>query len=198
MKNRNTLNELPSGKIKPTPDDNTLWIDDNDRLWKLNPEPAAAYHQPMPVPVAFVRAYIGMIFPCCKVPNLKFISPNDDGRYSEVCANRYTGELVIDQKIIGTFNFCTDVPDAMEVGNLPSSGEHDTMDIIPHNKYGGHYRHIAKGIEIGSLESGPVILDLPPPDDDNNQHRFYDYGYSIMEVFGNVLHVMGTFLMGER
>ena len=57
-----------------------------------------------------------MVIPFLKVPNLKFISPNADGKYSEVCANRYKGELVTDQKIIGTFNFA----------------------IIPHNEDGGN------------------------------------------------------------
>jgi len=66
--------------------------------------------------------------------------------------------LVIDQKIIGTFNLATDAPDAMKDGKLPTTGEHDTWDVIPHKKYGGKYKQIAKGVEIGSLEKGPVIL----------------------------------------
>jgi hypothetical protein len=156
--NRNQLNELPNGKLEPSAEDSTIWKDDDGRPWKLNAEPNAAYHQPMSVPVAFIRAYLSKLIPSLKVPNLKFISPNADGRYSEVCANRYTGELVIDQKIIGTFNLATDAPDAMKDGKLPTTGEHDTWDVIPHNEYGGKYKQIAKGIEIGSLEKGPVIL----------------------------------------
>jgi len=123
--NRNELNELPTGKLRPSPEDKSEWKDDDGRTWKLNKEQNAAYHQPMPVWVAFVRAYLGKVLPFCKVPNLKFISPNaNNGMYSEVCANRYTGELVIEQKIMGTFNFATDAPDAMKDGKLPTTGEH--------------------------------------------------------------------------
>lgn len=156
--NRNQLNELPKGKISPSAEDPTIWTDANNRPWKLNAEPNAAYHQPMPVAVAFVRAYLGRIIPQLKVPNLKFISPNADGRYSEVCANRYTGELVIERKIMGTYNFASDAPDAMKDGKLPTTGEHDVLDVIPHNEYGGKYRHIAKGMAFGSISKGPVLL----------------------------------------
>jgi hypothetical protein len=125
--NRNQLNELPNeppnGKLKSSAEDSTIWKDDDGRPWKLNAEPNAAYHQPMSVPVAFIRAHLSKLIPFLKVPNLKFISPNADGRYSEVCANRYTGELVVDQKIIGTFNLATDAPDAMKDGKLPTTGE---------------------------------------------------------------------------
>jgi hypothetical protein len=156
--NRNEFNELPNGKIKPTEEDPTIWKDDDGRPWKLNAEPNAAYHQPMPVAIAYIKGHLGGCLPFLKVPNLKFISPNADGRYSEVCANRYTGELVIDQKLMGTFNFATDAPDAMEDGKLPTTGEHDLLDVIPHNEYGGNYKHIAKGIKTGDLDKGPVIL----------------------------------------
>ena len=184
--NRNIYNELPKGKINPSPDDPTVWLDEDSRPWKLNKEQNAAYHQPMPVPVAFIRALLSKTIPWFKVPNLKFISPNADGRYSEIIANRYTGELVIEQKILGTFNLCTDAPDGMigmylkefshhffhtnnlngflfififlSDGNLPTDGEHRQWDILPHEQYGWNYRHIAKGIEIGSIEKGPVVL----------------------------------------
>lgn len=96
------------------------------------------------------------------MPNLKFISPNADGKFSEICANRYTGELVIDQKILGTFNLCTDVSvaDAFKDGKLPAArtGEHYTLDMQPHDVYGGTYKHVAKGIKVGELEKGPVVL----------------------------------------
>ena len=99
-----------------------------------------------------------MVIPFLKVPNLKFISPNADGKYSEMCANRYKGELVTDQKIIGTFNFCTDAPDAMKDGKLPTTGEHYDLDIVPHEVYGGDYKHIAVGIKIQSNNTDRVIL----------------------------------------
>ncbi len=161
--NRNLLNELPNGKISPSAEDPTVWLDDDGREWKLNAEPNAAYHQPMPVPVAFVRAHFANIFfGIGKVPNLKFISPNADGRYSEICANRYTGELVIDQKILGTFNLCKDAPNGMVDGKLPTDGEHDLYDVQPHNLYGGFYKHVAMGtdgpIVVGSIDKGPVVL----------------------------------------
>eukprot|EP00957_Ditylum_brightwellii_P049506 3754667-Ditylum_brightwellii.AAC.1 len=159
--NRNEYNQLPNGKIKPSLADPTIWLDDNDRPWKLNAEPNAAYHQPYPVPVAFIRAHVSTMVPPLKVPNLKFISPNTGegpAGYSEICANRYTGELVIEQSIMGTFNFVSDAPDAMNKGGLPTTGDHKINDIDPHNQYGGIYAHIAKGIPVGSLEKGPVVL----------------------------------------
>jgi len=156
--NRNQFNELPTGLLKPSPEDKTIWKDDNGRPWKLNAEPNAAYHQPYPLAIAWIRAHLSTMIPALKVPNLKFVSPNKDGRYSEICANRYTGELVIEQQIMGTFNLCQDAPDAMVHGKLPTTGEHDLLDVIPHNKYGGGYKHIAAGIEIGSIEKGPVVL----------------------------------------
>jgi hypothetical protein len=157
---RNKLNELPAGKLKVT-EDKTLWKDDNGRLWKLNPDYAAAYHQPMPLAVAFIRGITSAaLFGIGKVPNLKFISPNKDKTYSEIVANRYTGELVIDQQLMGTYNYAKDAPDAMEIGNLSSRGEHNTFDIIPHTAYGGTYKHIAKDIPVGSLAKGPVVLHI--------------------------------------
>ncbi|KAL7538813.1 hypothetical protein ACHAXR_008801, partial [Thalassiosira sp. AJA248-18] len=106
------------------------------------------------VAVSFIKAHLSKFIPFLKVPNLKFISPNEDGRYSEVIANRYTGEL----KIIGTFNLCTDAPDGMIDGKLPTDGEHKKWDIDPHNMYGGGYKQVAKGIDVGSVDKGPVIL----------------------------------------
>ena len=91
----------------------------------------------MPVAIAFIRAYFGAVIPTLKAPNLKFISPNKDGRYSGgLCQSLYrgyTGELVIGQKIIGPFNFAPDAPDApdaMKDRKLPTTGEHDTFDVI--------------------------------------------------------------------
>ena len=155
---RNIHNELPNGKLKPSPEDYTIWIDDDSRPWKLNAEAYSAYHQPMPLAVAFIRGHLGKYIPFLKVPNLKFISPNANGMYSEICANRYTGELVIDPKLFGTFNLCTDAPDGMKDGKLPTTGEHDTFDVVPHKEYGANYLHVAKGIPVGSLEKGPVVL----------------------------------------
>lgn len=156
--NRNIYNELPKGVMVPTAEDNTLWVDEAGRDWKQIEDPFTAYHQPMPVPVAFVRGYVGKVLPFLEVPNLKFLSPNTDGRFSEICANRYTGELVIDQQLLGTFNFCTDAPDAMTKVKLPTTGEHDELDIIPHKEYGGNYQHIAKDLPVGTLTKGPVVL----------------------------------------
>ena len=156
--NRNEFNELPNGKIKPSGEDPTIWKDEDGRPWKLCAEQNAAHHQPMHLYIAFIRGYLSKCLPFMKVPNLKFFSPNADGRYSEICANRYTGELLIDQQIMGTFNFCTDAPDAMTIGSLPTTGEHDLLDIVPHNEYGGAYKYIAKGMKIGDIEKGPVVL----------------------------------------
>ena len=52
--NRNQFNELPNGMLKPSLEDASIWLDDDDRPWKLNAEPNAAYHQPMPLAIAFI------------------------------------------------------------------------------------------------------------------------------------------------
>mmetsp|Transcript_28316 Transcript_28316/g.32554 ORF Transcript_28316/g.32554 Transcript_28316/m.32554 type:complete len:187 (-) Transcript_28316:125-685(-) len=158
--NRIMLNELPKGKITPSVDDPTIWKDEDGRPWKLNPDEIAVYHQPTNIVSAEIRAFVGKVIPSIRNPNLKFISPNADGRYSEVCANRYTGELVIEQQLIGTFNFAADAPNAMKDAKYPAHGEHERLDVTPHNEYGGKYKHIARDIPIGSLEKGPVILGL--------------------------------------
>lgn len=155
--NRNDLNELPTGKLKPTVDDAFLYEDEGGRLWRRNPDFNAAYHQPMPLWLAAVRAIISNIL--CglfKVPNLKFISKNADGTFSEVCCNRYTGKIVLDPQIFGTYNFCKDTPNAMDDGKLPNATEHKQMDVIPHEKYGGNYKHVAKGIPVGYYDNRPV------------------------------------------
>jgi hypothetical protein len=159
--NRNELNELPVGKLKPNKEDKTLYTDDNGRAWKLNADFNASYHQPMHLYVAAVRSiFSNLVCGIGQVPNVKFISPNEDKTYSEVVANRYTGELEMNPQIFGTYNFCTDAPNAMNEGNLPLDGEHRKFDVIPHEEYGGNYKHIAKGIPVGSLAKAPVILEV--------------------------------------
>ena len=60
---------------------------------------------------------------------MKFISENDDKTWSEVICNRYTGELVVDPRIIGT-------------GNWGASGslDHVHKDVQPHEKYGTYVK----------------------------------------------------------
>jgi hypothetical protein len=159
--NRNELNELPVGQLKQSKEDKTVYTDDNGRFWKLNSDIAASYHQPMHLWVAAARSIFSSIL--CgvgQVPNVKFISLNEDHTYSEVVANRYTGELVMDPQIMGTYNFCTDEPLGMQNGALGIDGEHKKFDIIPHEEYGGNYKHIAKGIPVGSLKKAPVVLEV--------------------------------------
>jgi hypothetical protein len=159
---RNELNELPVGQWKQSREDKTMYLDNNGRLWKLNPNIAASYHQPMHLYVAAARSIFSYVF--CglwEVPNLKFISLNKDKTYSEVVTNRYTGELVMDPQTFGTYDFCTDEPLGMQNGQLGTDGEHKKFDIIPHEEYGGNYKHIAKGIPVGSLKKAPVILEVP-------------------------------------
>jgi len=57
-----------------------------------------------------------------------------------------------------TYNFALDAPDAMKDGKLPTTGEHDALDMIPHTEYGGKYRHIGKAMAFGSISEGPVLL----------------------------------------
>jgi hypothetical protein len=141
--NRNELNELPVGQLKQSKEDKTVYTDDNGRLWKLNPDIAASYHQPMHLWVAAARSIFSSIL--CGVGQVP---------------NRYTGELVMDPQIMGTFNFCTDEPLGMQNGTLGTDGEHKKFDITPHEEYGGNYKHIAKGIPVGSLKKALVVLEV--------------------------------------
>lgn len=161
--NRNDLNELPTGKLKSTDDKEQFYKDDADRVWRRTADLYASYHQPFPKNLAIIRSlFSSVFFGLGKVPNLKFISKNANGTHSEICANRYTGELIVSPEIMGTYNFATDEPDAMETGNLSASGEHKTKDIITHEEYGANYKHIAKGIPVGSFDDGkaPIVLEV--------------------------------------
>jgi hypothetical protein len=95
--NRNELNELPVGKLKPKEEGSMEYVDDEGRLWRRNPDTAAAYHQRTGAVVSFpqgIRQQHFLWF--LEVPNLKFNSQNADKSYSEIVANRYTGELIVD------------------------------------------------------------------------------------------------------
>ena len=164
--NRNQFNELPTGLMKKSEHDKTLYIDEAGRQWKRNADFYASYHQPFPVWVAGARSILAkfLFLKCCRVPNLKFISQNEDKTYSEVCCNRKTGEVLVEPQILGTYNFCTDEGEAMKTGNLPNGGVHEKKDIIPHKEYGGNYKHLAKDIPVSNFEvtgaAIPVILDV--------------------------------------
>ena len=166
--NRNDIcNELPSGKlrIKDYTKDKMLYVDDAGREWRRNPDIFSSYHQPMSMPNAVFHSLIDGMFFCVKfpVPNMKFISINDDGTWSEVVCCRYTGELIVDPRIFGTSNFCTDASNGMKTGSLTTK-EHVKWDVVPHEKYGHNYKHIAKGIPVGYYDGDiphPVILHEP-------------------------------------
>merc|ERR1711933_409349 len=105
----NICNDLPTGKlkIKDPSRDKMLYVDDAGREWRRNPDIFSSYHQPMPMLHALFHSIVdGLIF-CIDfpVPNMKFISINDDGTWSEVICDRYTGELIVDPKYFGTSNF---------------------------------------------------------------------------------------------
>lgn len=167
---RNQLNELPVGLLKPTKGDSFLYLDDNDRQWRRNADLYASFHQGMPKWLAIVRSIISMIFlGLWKVPNLKFISQNEDKTYSEACCNRYTGELLLDPQYFGTYNFCKDDGEAMVDGNLPTGGDHEKLDVIPHDEYGANYKHIAKGIPVGYYDNRPTPIILYLEEDSKNR-----------------------------
>jgi hypothetical protein len=151
--NRNERNELPTGKMRQTKLYKSLYVDEGGRVWRHIPDIKAAFHQPMHIVIAVLRAISSKM--CCglgKVPNMKFLSKNRDGRtFSEVCCNRYTGELVIDPKFMGTLNF---------VANSESMKGHVRTDVTPHTKYGYNYKHIARGIPIGSITTKPIVLEV--------------------------------------
>jgi len=164
--NRNDIcNELPTGKMRMSDHDKMLYIDDAGREWRRNPDIFASYHQPMSMPAALFHSIVDAVIFCVDfpVPNMKFISINEDGTYSEVICNRYTGELIVDPKYFGTSNFCTDAPNGMKTGSLTTK-EHVLYDVKTHEKYGCNYRHIAKGIPVGHYDGDiphPVILHDP-------------------------------------
>jgi len=166
--NRNEIcNDLPTGKlrIKPGQTDKMLYVDDAGREWRRNPDIFSSYHQPMSMPSALFHSLVDMLIFCVDfpVPNMKFISINEDQTYSEVIANRYTGELIVDPKYFGTSNYCTDADKGMRTGSLTTK-EHVKFDVKTHEKYGAGYKHIAKGIPVGHYDGDrphPVILHDP-------------------------------------
>lgn len=162
--NRNSENQLPSGKLKPTDGERQFYRDDAGRLWRRTPDLFASYHQPFSKNLAIIRSLLSFVtFGLTKVPNLKFMSKNNDGTFTEVCVNRYSGKLVVDPAQMGTHNLATDAPDALKTGSLPNTGEHWLKDIVPHEQYGAKYRHIAAGFPVGSLD-GKVPVVAEPED----------------------------------
>ena len=164
---RNDLcNELPTGKLKQQPAvHRMMYVDDAGRQWRRNPDIFSSYHQPMSMPNALFHSIVDMLIFCVDfpVPNMKFISLNEDGNWSEVICNRYTGELIVDPEYFGTSNFCQDCPKGMKTGSLASK-QHVMMDVQTHEKYGCGYKHIAKGIPVGHYDGDiphPVILHDP-------------------------------------
>lgn len=165
--NRNDeCNELPTGKLRMSEHDKMLYIDDAGREWRRNPDIFSSYHQPMSMPNALFHSIVDMLIFCIDfpVPNMKFISVNnEDGKWSEVICNRYTGELIVDPRYFGTSNFCSDAPKGMKTGSLTTK-EHVYLDVKPHEKYGDNYKHIAKGLPVGYYDGDiphPVILHEP-------------------------------------
>lgn len=161
--NRNDIcNEFPTGKLKQT--SKWMYVDDAGREWRRNPDIFSSYHQPMSMIAAVFHSIVDAAIFCIDfpVPNLKFISQNEDGTYSEAICNRYTGELIVDPVYFGTSNYCKD-EDGMKTGKL-TSNDHFVMDVKPHEMYGPHYKHIAKGIPVGYYDGDiphPVILHDP-------------------------------------
>lgn len=165
--NRNDIcNDLPTGKLKiKDPSNKMLYVDDADREWRRNPDIFSSYHQPMSLINAVFHSLVNTIIFCIDfpVPNMKFISLNDDTTWSEVICNRYTGELIVDPRYFGTSNFCTDAPNGMKNGSLTTQ-EHVVLDVKPHEMYGCSYSFIAKGIPVGHYDGDtphPVILHHP-------------------------------------
>lgn len=159
--NRNSLNQLPSGKLKPKDGEKKLYIDDAGRLWRRVPDIFASFHQPFPKNLAIIRSVLSFVtFGFTKVPNLKFMGKNDDGTFAEVCVNRYSGKLIVDPALMGSHNFATDAPKALETGSLPTTGEHWLLDIVPHEQYGAKYRHIAAGFPVGSLDGKEPVVAM--------------------------------------
>ena len=158
-------NDLPTGKLKlKSPDDKWMYVDDAGREWRRNPDIFSSYHQPMSLVNAIFHSIIDAAIFCVSfpVPNMKFISKNEDGTYSEVICNRYTGELVVDPKYFGTSNYCKD-EHGMKTGKLTSK-DHVYLDVKTHEKYGCDYKHISKGVPVGHYDGDiphPIILHEP-------------------------------------
>ena len=159
------INELPTGKLTVTEENKMIYVDEAGRKWRLNPDIAASFHQPsMGVVHAFFHSILDCLIFCVDfpVPNIKFISMNDDKTWSEAICNRYTGELVVDPRYFGTANFCTDCPDGMEKGAL-STQEHVKKDVKPHQKYGTYIEVQYNAIRSNAIqcESNTIYADVP-------------------------------------
>jgi len=163
---RNELcNDMPTGKLRQSGDDKMMYVDDAGRGWRRNPDLFSSFHQPMSLVNAIFHSIVDMVIFCVDfpVPNMKFISLNEDQTWSEIVCNRYTGELIVDPAYFGTSNFCTDAPNGMKNGKLNTT-EHVLWDVKTHTKYGWGYKHITKGIPCGYYDGSrphPVILHEP-------------------------------------
>jgi hypothetical protein len=164
----NICNDLPTGKmrIKDPNVDKMLYVDEAGREWRRNPDIFSSYHQPMSLMGAICHSIIDAVIFCVDfpVPNMKFISENEDKTWSEVVCSRYTGELIVDPMYFGTANFCCDCPFGMKTGSLATK-QHVNMDVMTHEMYGCGYTYIAKEIPVGYYDSPdhphPVILHDP-------------------------------------
>lgn len=164
----NICNDMPTGKmkIKDPSVDKMLYVDDAGREWRRNPDIFSSYHQPMSLMGAICHSIIDALIFCVDfpVPNMKFISENEDKTWSEIVCNRYTGELIVDPKYFGTSNFCKDCPCGMQTGSLATK-QHVEMDVKTHEMYGCGYTYISKGIPVGYYDTPghprPVILHYP-------------------------------------
>jgi hypothetical protein len=153
--NRNAFNELPTGKLHPakkneqgsTSKNAQFYLDEADRLWRRTPDLYSMFHQPFPVTVALIRSIVTpLTVGLTQVPYIKLISPNAASssdnyqeqqyrHFSEIVVNRYTGELIIDPQVMGTYNLCAveDVEKAMRTGATRGEGhQHTLMDVVPH------------------------------------------------------------------
>ena len=165
---RNKLNQLPTGQLIKQPNDGdggdgvTRYIDKSNNVWFASPDYYASYHQPMHLYVAGIRSLIAKYcFGFLRVPNLKIMTVHKDLTLSEIIVNRYTGTLITDPKIFGTFNFCKTSyyeQDIVAQGHFPATGSHKVLDIDPHNNWGSDYTDVSTTMAVPYTGKNIVVL----------------------------------------
>ena len=123
---RNRNNKLPTGELTKT--DGNNYVDEAKLNWILQPNSRNIFHQPDNIPVQSPSTAYPNVSPQLKYepnyPNLKFLSPNENGGSYEAILQP-DGTYLITGKKQGTFNYS-------DPTGFFGFSKHIIMDVIPH------------------------------------------------------------------
>ncbi len=130
---RNQYNLLPVGILKPN--GATLYVDEADRIWELQPQIKNKFHQPAgpvpPVPIPYPNV-VGSLEFDAHSPNWKFLSQIEEGSGSYEAILQPDGTYLTTGPKQGTYNYG-------HPSGVWGSLKHTFLDVIPHF-FNGEYR----------------------------------------------------------